>query len=126
MRSPLLQQPPGRLASRCALGRKWERRLGGVLAPGDLLAVGEGVPPKDLVARAGIEPGTVRAGKGDAHASLVTRFGNDATQSASGVKHLYPHVTGDERPPFLIHRQTVTATVRLVRRGAQFHVTLAR
>src|SRR5437867_3601168 len=68
-------------------------------------AVGQGFPPKNLVARAGIEPGTVRAGKGDAHAVLVTRFGNYATQSASGVKHLYPHVTGDERPPFLIDRK---------------------
>src|SRR5271166_3516197 len=100
--------------------------LAGGVDSWQIKAAGQGFPAKDLVARAGIEPGTVRAGKGDAHASLVTRFGNYATQSAGGVKHLNPHVTGDERPPVLIHRHTVTAAVRLVRRGAQFHVTLAR
>src|SRR4051812_12926910 len=91
------------------------------LFTGQINAFGQCLSSINLVAGASVQPGTVRPGEGDADASLITRFGNDTTQSTSGIEHLNAQMTGDEWSAGPIHRHAIATAVRAIDRRAQFH-----
>src|ERR1051326_9417247 len=72
-----------------------------------------------------IQPGAVRSGEGDAHASLVTRLGDHTPQSSRRVEHLNPYMTRDERPAFVIHNHPAPAAFRPIHPRGQFPITIA-